>query len=71
MIVTTTVIDDKHTKLVIDFRDEEINLIGETSIIGDESAALAYTPFFEQDRRHNNAELFPQPEMPEMDGEMI
>ena len=71
MIVTTTVIDDKHTKLVIDFRDEEINLIGETSIIGDESAALAYAPFFEQDLRRNNAELFPTPEPEEMPEEIF
>lgn len=62
MIVTTTVIDDKHTGLTIDFSDEGVSLVGETSIIGDESAALAYAHFFEQDLRRNNAELFPVPE---------
>ena len=71
MIVTTTVIDDKHTGLTIDFSDEGISLVGETEVVGDESKALAYASFFEADLRRNNAELFPQPEMPvtpEMEG---
>ncbi len=70
MIVTTTTIDDKHTKLVIDFRDEEINLIGETSVVSNESAALAYAHFFEADLRRNNAELFPVPEPIDVPEEM-
>lgn len=73
MITTTEIIDDKKTKLIIDFNDEGVNLIGETEVVGDESKALSYAPFFEQDLRRNNAELFPVPEIeiPEMDGEMI
>ena len=71
MITATTTLDDKHTQLVIDFSDEGVSLSGETIVLGDEAKALAYAPFFEQDLRRNNAELFPQPEMPEMDGEMI
>ena len=73
MIATTEIIDDKRTKLTIDFNDENITLVGETEVVGDESKALAYAHFFEQDLRRNNAELFPVPEMPEpeMDGEMI
>lgn len=73
MITTTEIISEKLTKLTIDFNDEGVNLVGETEVAGDESAALAYAHFFEQDLRRNNAELFPVPEMPEpeMDGEMI
>jgi len=73
MITTTEIIDNKRTKLIIDFNDEGVNLIGETEVVGDESKALSYAPFFEQDLRRNNTELFPMPEIeiPEMDGEMI
>ena len=73
MIMTTEIIDDKRTKLTIDFNDEGVNLAGETEVAGDESKALSYAPFFEQDLRRNNAELFtvPEIEIPEMDGEMI
>ena len=62
MIATTEIINDKRTKLTIDFNDENITLIGETEVVGDESKALSYAPFFEQDLRRNNAELFPIPE---------
>ena len=67
MIIITTIINDKHTKLVIDFSDEGVELVGETLIVGDEAKALAYAPFFEADLRSNNAELFPAPEMPAED----
>ena len=72
MIATTEIIDDKRTKLTIDFNDENITLVGETEVVGDESKALSYAPFFEQDLRRNNAELFPVPEIeiPEMGGEI-
>ena len=70
MIATTEIIDDKRTKLTIDFNDENVVLVGETEVVGDEGKALAYAHFFEQDLRRNNAELFPQSET-EMDGEMI
>ena len=69
MITTTEIIDDKRTKLIIDFNDEGVNLIGETEGVGDEGKVLSYASFFEQDLRSNNAELFPVPEMPvEMPG---
>ena len=71
MIIATEIISEKLTKLIIDFADEGVSLIGETEIVGDESAALAYAHFFEQDLRRNNAELFPVPESieaPEMPG---
>ena len=71
MITTTEIINDKRTKLILDFNDENITLVGETEVVGDESKALAYAHFFEQDLRRNNAELFPVPEIeiPEMEGE--
>ena len=71
MIATTEIINDKRTKLILDFSDENIVLVGETEVVGDESKALAYAHFFEQDLRRNNAELFPVPEpieAPEMPG---
>ena len=74
MITTTEIIDEKLTKLTIDFNDEGVNLIGETEVVGNTDTALAYASFFEQDLRRNNAELFPVPEIeiPEMPGgEMI
>ena len=70
MIITSEVISEKLTKLTIDFRDEEIELVGVTEVVGNENTARAYASFFEQDLRRNNAELFPQLET-EMDGEMI
>ena len=71
MIKTTEIIDEKRTKLTIDFNDEGVNLVGETEVVGDESKALSYAPFFEQDLRRNNVELFPVPDMPdEMEGEL-
>lgn len=73
MITTTEIIGEKLTKLTLDFSDENVVLVGETEVVGDESKALSYAPFFEQDLRRNNAELFtvPEIEIPEMDGEMI
>ena len=73
MIATTEIIDDKRTKLTIDFNDENITLVGETEVVGDESKALSYAHFFEQDLRRNNTELFqaPEIEIPEMGGDMI
>ena len=66
MIATTEIIDDKRTKLTVDFSDEGVSLVGETEVVGGESKALSYAPFFEQDLRRNNAELFPVPEMPNL-----
>ena len=70
MITTTEIIGEKLTKLTIDFSDENVVLVGEAEVVGDEGKALAYAHFFEQDLRRNNAKLFPQSET-EMDGEMI
>ena len=64
MITTTEIIGEKLTKLTIDFSDENIVLVGETEVVGNEYAARAYASFFEADLRRNNAELFPVPEMP-------
>ncbi len=71
MIIATEIISEKLTKLIIDFSDENVVLVGETEVVGDEGKALAYAHFFEQDLRRNNAELSPVPEMPEMEGETI
>ena len=71
MIATTEIISDKLAKLTIDFSDEDVVLVGVTEVVGDESKALAYAPFFEADLRRNNAELFPVPEMPEASEEML
>ena len=71
MLTTTEIISEKLAKLIIDFSDEGVSLVGETEVVGDESEVLAYAHFFEQDLRRNNAELFPVPEpieAPEMPG---
>ena len=70
MIATTEIINDKRTKLILDFSDEGVSFVGETEVVGDEGKALAYAHFFEQDLRRNNTELFPVPEMPEAPEEM-
>ena len=70
MITTTEIISDKRTKLILDFSDENVVLVGETEVVGDEGKALSYAHFFEQDLRRNNTELFPVPEMPEASEEM-
>ena len=69
MIVSTSVIDEKHSGLVVDFSDENVSLVGKSVVVGSEEDALSYAKFFGADLRRINAELFPTPEMPEMEGE--
>jgi len=57
--------DDGTTGITIDFIDEELNLICETTVKGDSSAAYSYLPFFVRDMRRNFADKFPIPEAPE------
>ena len=71
MITTTEIIDEKLTKLTIDFSDENVELVGETEVVGNESIARAYASFFEADLRRNNAELFPVPEPIDAPEEML
>ena len=73
MITNIQIVESNRTRLTLDFMDEGIDLTGTMLVVGDESVALAYAHFFEQDLRRNNAELFPVPEIeiPEMGGEMI
>ena len=62
MIATTEIINEKLTKLTIDFSDEGVSLVGETEVVGNEDTARGYASFFEADLRRNNTELFPVPE---------
>lgn len=55
----------------VSFADEAVDLSGETSVKGGESAALAYLPVFESDLRRNFADMFPVPEVVQNDGGMI
>ena len=71
MITTTEVISEKLTKLTIDFSDENVELVGETEVVGNESIARAYASFFEADLRLNNAELFPVSEPIDAPEEML
>ena len=71
MIMTTEIIDEKLTKLTIDFSDENVELVGETEVVGNESIARAYASFFEADLRLNNAELFPVSEPIDAPEEML
>lgn len=59
------------TTIQVDFSDEDVNLQGKTSVKGGEGVAMAYLPTFEADLRRNNAELFPLPEVPVEEGEML
>lgn len=71
MIVSTRVIDEKHSGLTMDFSDENVSLVGETVVVGSEEDAVSYARFFEADLRRINADLFPMPEMPdEMEGDI-
>jgi hypothetical protein len=70
MIVSTSVIDEKHSGLVVDFSDENVSLVGKSVVVGSEADALSYAKFFGADLRRINAELFPVPEMPEMEGDL-
>ncbi len=71
MIVSTSVIDEKHYGLVVDFSDENVSLVGKSVVVGSEEDALSYAKFFGADLRRINADLFPMPEMPdEMEGDL-
>ena len=65
MIVSTSVIDEKHSGLPVNFSDEKVWLVGESVVVGSDADALSYAKFFGADLRHINAELFPVPEMPD------
>ena len=56
------------TQIDVDFNDEGVNLQGSVKVSGEWQG---YLTMFEQDLRRNNAELFPVPEMPTMEGETI
>ncbi|KLU66772.1 hypothetical protein DEAC_c14400 [Desulfosporosinus acididurans] len=70
--MTYEFINDGDTTIIkVNFSDEGVELSGETSVKGDESAAVAYLPVFESDLRRNFAEKFPVPEIPAENGGMI
>lgn len=56
--------DGNLTNIAVSFADEGVELTGETTVIGDLTAAESYLPFFERDLRRNFADKFPQPEPP-------
>jgi len=71
MIVSTRVINEKHSGLTVDFSDENVSLVGESVVVWSEADALSYAKFFGADLRRINADLFPMPEMPdEMEGDL-
>ena len=59
------------TTIQVDFSDEDVNLQGKTSVKGGEGAAMAYLPTFEADLRRNFADMFPLPEVPAVEEEII
>lgn len=70
MIYEITVLGDGTSKITMNFRDEGIELDGETTVKGGQQEAEGYVPTFERDLRTNYAHLFPQPE-PEHHEEVI
>lgn len=73
MTHTLTVNQDGTTTLVVDFADEGVELLGETTVKGGEAEALQYLPVVEADLRRNYAHLFPAPEPDPVpsEGEML
>lgn len=62
MIYDITVLDNGTSTIAINFRDEGVELEGETNIKGGQEEAEQYISVFERDLRNNFAHLFPQPE---------
>ncbi len=62
MIAQIGTTQDGLTPLSVDFSDEGVSLVGETTVVGGPEAASAYAPFFERDLRKAYAHLFPAPE---------
>jgi len=56
--------DDGTTTIKVDFMDEGVDLVGETSVKGNKTSASTYLSTYEADLRRNNIELFPISEMP-------
>lgn len=68
-----TQLENGKTEIEVSYIDEGIELEGKTTIVGDETVATRYLPFFEKDLRANYKHLFPIPE-PEVypeEGELI
>lgn len=62
MTYKITNLEDGRIEIEISFLDEDIDLVGKTTIIGEENDAEKYLPFFEKDLRVNYSYLFPTPE---------
>jgi len=62
MTYKITDLEDGRIEIEISFLDEDIDLVGKTTIIGEENDAKKYLPFFEKDLRVNYSHLFPIPE---------
>jgi hypothetical protein len=71
MIYDITVLGDGTSKITMNFRDEGVELEGETTVKGGEAEAEKYVPIFERDLRTNYAHLFPQPEPEQHDEEVL
>jgi len=65
MDYTIEQINEKTTKLTVDFSDEGINLQGETNVKGSKEDAEKYVDAFAKDLKQNNIELFPEPPEPD------
>ncbi len=68
---TITQIEEGKQKVEIDFSDENVDVQAETTVIGDEADAQRYLPVFEKDIRRQNRHKFPEPKMPDPDGQMV
>ena len=65
MDYTIEQINEKITKLTVDFSDEGIGLQGETNVKGSKEDAEKYVDTFAKDLKQNNIELFPEPPEPD------
>lgn len=62
---------DGTTTIQVNFADEGVDLQGQTSIKGGPVQAQSYLPVFESDLRRNFADMFPLPEVPAVEEEII
>ena len=62
MTYTIEKVDNRLHKITLNYHDEDVDLVVERKVSGDEKDAQNYVVHFDRDARYNNARLFPTPE---------
>ncbi len=71
MTYTITALTDIEFIIEVNYQDEGVDLIATKNIIGSQDCAKSYVTILDRDVRTNHASLFPLPEMPEHEEELI